>query len=170
MSGAAPALIIGGIVVPTLAALDVRQTYQWFGGRSVRRTMDGTPIEQWSYRKLRTEISGAGWVPPGLDEVQGIVTIDCMARRTVGSTSNVIVLPTAYRPDVAPVGYALVGGSLVETPVMMASLTATLTVVGGASGYQVHYFPRLTALADPLQTDDDIANAELRWSITAEQQ
>ncbi|MBS0289833.1 MAG: hypothetical protein JSS07_07370 [Proteobacteria bacterium] len=57
---------LGGITIPILAGLEFTQTYEPIGGSVLQRMQSGKAIKQTHYRKLRTTLSGQGWVPAGL--------------------------------------------------------------------------------------------------------
>ena len=173
---------LGGLRVPIESVLDFSQTYEPIDQVARLRMMTGAAVQQVSWRKLRTTLSGAGWWPAGLDALNfdAALVLDCAAPRSITSASNVIMLPPARRTDTdyLPVGYALVlpaGGAarfdtvLVPTPLALAGDTATLTAVSGAVAYQATYYPRLNVFADRPQAETDIAAAQHRWTLTAEE-
>lgn len=168
-------------MVPIESALDFSQTYEPLGGVARLRMMSGAAVQQVSWRKLRTTLSGAGWWPSGLENLNydDPLTLLCAAPRSILSASNVIALPTARRTDAGytPVGHARLsggatqvgGGELVTTPLSIVADVATLTAVAGATGYQVAYWPVLTVLADPPTLEADLPAAAHRWTLTAEE-
>lgn len=165
-------LSVGGVEVPLCAALELTQTYEVIGGSAVMRMASGAAVKQSHWRRLRTTISGAGWVPPGLDGIDfdAAVVLKCTAPLSMSSASNVIVIPAARRSDTAPFGFAhLPGGERRETPVSMSTDTATLTAVGGAVGYSVCWYPQLNVYAQaPTQTADP-ARGSVSWELVAEE-
>lgn len=164
-------LVIGSIGIPIHAGLDFSQTYESFGGRSLRRAMNGAAVIQSHWNKLRTRISGSGWVPAGLSglDLTATHTLKCVAPQAIYSASNSIALPVARRADLAPYGFAIVAGQPVETAVSVATNTATLTTVAGATAYQVMYYPQLTVVIAEINFDTDAAGAVFGWTLTAEE-
>ena len=164
-------IIIGGIEVSYDASTALDQTYETIGGFATLRTLNGTAIKQTNWTKLRTRISGSGNMPAGLDalDYSASLTIQCAAPRTVGSISNVITLPAARRTDHPPHGYAIVNGRQVRTAVSIATNTATLTTVAGATTYVCAYYPTLTVFANPPQLSFDARGVVAGWTIEAEE-
>jgi hypothetical protein len=166
---------LGGIVVPLHACLNFRQTYRWLGGLSILRSLNGAGTRQTHWRKLATTLSaGEGWEPEGLMwlDPAAELTLKCAGYLPVQSGSNVITLPRPMRAgaDYAPRGYAILSdGLLYETTIALAGLDATLGVVTGAVQYRVHFWPELTVLANPAQSDADLSAASRSWSIECEE-
>ena len=172
---------LGGVRVPIESVTGFTQTYEPLGGTARLRMMSGRLMQQVHWRKLATTLSAEGWWPPGLEglDYDTALTLKCAAPRTLASASNVIVLPAARRTDTGytPQGYAIVpgqstrvgGGDLVPTALSIATDTATLTTVSGATGYHVAYWPQLQVLADPPQTEAAITDAQHRWTLRAEE-
>lgn len=167
-------LEFGGIVIPTEAVPEFDQRYEDLAGQTFRRTADGSGILRSGWQgKISTRITGRGWVPGGLETLalNTTHTIKCAMPRAVSSATVSVTLPAARRTDSGhtPIGFALVGDSLVSTAITgIASNVATLTAVSGASGYRVHYWPQITAV---ITANENTGNhqAEFRWSIEAEE-
>ena len=167
----APLLELGGVQVPLAAALGLQQSYEPLGGWTLLRTLNGAALKQQHWLKLRTVLSGEGWVPEGLQalDYSASMTLKCVAPRALASASNVIVLPAARRADAAPFGFAVMAdGSLRDTPGSLAVDTLTLTVVAGAVRYVAHYYPQLTVFAEPPRSRFDLAGGAAGWGPTAE--
>lgn len=167
-----PLLELGSAQVPLAAALGLSQTYEPLGGYTLLRMMSGAAVKQQHWLKLRTSISGDGWIPDGLQALDYSVsmTLKCVAPRAVISASNAIVLPVARRSDAAPWGFVVMSdGSLRDTPGSLAGDTLTLTVVAGAVRYVAHYYPQITVFADPPMQRYDVAGASAGWELTAEE-
>lgn len=166
-------LVIGGIEIALHASLDLQQSYREIGGAAVMRMQSGAGVKQAHWKRLATTISGSGWIPPGLDALDftAAMTIQCAQPRAISSASNVIVLPAARRGDTgyAPYGFAHVGDEAVGTAVAMATNTATLASVAGASAYTVCYFPEFSALVEPPDVRCDASGAVVSWELTAEE-
>lgn len=164
---------LGGISIPIQAGLEFSQTYEAIGGNVLHRMQSGRAIKQTHYKKLRTSLSGQGWVPTGLDglEYSESMILKCAAPRSISSESYQIVIPSYRRndPGFEPKGYALVKGHLIETTLVMQEDIAILNPVGYALSYQVHYYPQILVFAEPPQVQSNITGAEFSWSITCEE-
>lgn len=166
-------LIVNGIEVPLGAAESINQKYEPLASEGILRTMDGTAIKQvaWS-GKTRIETTGTGRLPLPLQDIDyGLsFVMQCASPIEKQSASNIIVLPTNRRADVSPVGYAIVNGREVRTPLSLTGDTATLTVVTGANGYVVAYWPTFTVFGTrPTETDNARAKSGRSWSFVCEQ-
>lgn len=167
-------LIVGGLVIPALAALDLVQTYEPIGGSSLLRMMSGAAKKQTHWQKLRTRISAGGWVPPGLAglDYAASMQIACIAPRAIDGAGTSIAIPAARRADAGytPRGFAyLASGLQVETTIGLAGNTATLGAVAGAASYSVEYWPLLTVFADPPVITGDVRRANHSWELSAEE-
>ncbi len=165
---------LGGVVVPVNAAGDVNIDFEDIGGYTwpPLRTMNGTARFQQHWRKLRVRVSGSGVVPAGLAGLDYTAqhTLKSNGTRAVQSVSNVITIPAARRTDTgyAPTGYAVVNGHYRPTDIALVGNVATLTVVTGASGYGVLYYPQLTVNAR-FASGMGEAGARHNWTIEAEE-
>lgn len=165
-------LEIGGLVIPVQAAGDIEQTFEDIGGSKLHRMLNGAGLKQTHWRKIRTRISGTGWVPPGLaglDYDAQLVLKSCSAR-ALQAVGNVIAVPAARRTDTGyePTGYAIVNGRYVSTPLALVSNTATLTAVTGAQGYGVKYWPQFTVYA-AFSESNRAMGSSWTWQIEAEE-
>lgn len=165
-------LIIGGIEIPIRASHVLSQSYTPIQATSRPRMADGTLKQQTSWgNKLETEISADGVMPAGLqslDYSQSII-IKCVAERAISSGSNVITVPVARRADYGVEGRAIVGNTLVKTPVVMAGDVATLTTVAGATLYQAIYWPELVCFCDPQSETRGVRSADYGWTFKGEE-
>lgn len=163
---------LGGLVIPVQAAGDISQTFEHIGGFTLHRMLNGAGVPQSHWRKLKTTITGSGWVPPGLAGLDYDAThvLKSVAARSLQATGNVITVPAARRTDTgyAPTGYAIVDGRYVSTPLVLVTNTATLTVVAGAQGYGVRYWPQFTVSAR-FTEDTRPVGASWSWRIEAEE-
>lgn len=165
---------IAGIAIPFDAAHQITQTYEPLGGRALLRMLSGAAVLQNNWNKVRTVIRGSGRYP---DQLAGVdwstsFSIDCAAPLGIHGSSNVITLPAARRSDWAPWGMALVDGRLVNTPMTIATNTATLTAVAGATSYVAYYFPTLTCYAvsaGPSRSFDGRVSGNAGWELIAEE-
>ena len=166
---------IDGITVPILSVVDFTQSYDDFGSSVIQRMMDGTGKKQTNWTKIKTTLSGRGWVPAGLDGVDfsnpAGVLLKCAAAKMISSASNVAVLPADRRSDAGYEvrGYALVAGVRIDTTVGISTNTATLGAVAGATAYQFEYFPQIMVFAKLSSSGVDVTEANYSWRIEAEE-
>ncbi|MFO1259096.1 MAG: hypothetical protein U1E78_11895 [Gammaproteobacteria bacterium] len=59
--------ILDNISMPISAMLYFSQTYESIGGAVTHRMQSGRAVKQTHFNKLKTVLSGQGWVPAGLD-------------------------------------------------------------------------------------------------------
>jgi len=167
------ALVLGGISIPVIAGLDLQQSYEAIGGWSVRRMMSGAAVRQTHWERLRTRITGTGWLPEGLHllDYAAALTLDCIAPRSVVSATNTATLPSARRPDASVYAYALTAldGHHVQTGVVVIGDAATADAVAGAVQYRFVYVPRLQVFAAAPSSEFDRDRGEWRWSLEAEE-
>ena len=164
-------LIIGSVRIGFDAAQQISQTYEPLGGRSMRRKLSGAAHVQSNWSKWRTTINGNGRLPEGLSAIDpaASVSIYCMAPLSITETDNSIILPAARRTDWVPHGYAIVDGRMIATPVSIATNTATLTSVSGATHYVCAYYPILTCYVDKPSLDFNGRGPVTGWTLTAEE-
>lgn len=164
-------VVIAGLSIGFDSCHDLSQSYETIGGTTLHRMLNGAGVQQVHWRKIRTIISGSGRVPDGLAGVNfdSAIAIQCMAPLSLSAAGNVFTLPAARRTDWQPVGYALVSGQLVASPVVVVTNTATVQAVSGASGYQVLYWPILTCIAQPPSREFSGRGTVAHWSIEAEE-
>lgn len=172
-------LIVGGVIVPLHASLELSQRYEKLQSVYRPRTRSGSRKSRklWG-TKLRTVITGSGSIPAGIGE-DGLIdydnpfTLSCVEHRAVTSIGAVtsIVLPAARRSDSGsePYGRALVGDHWIATPVVMAGDTANLTPVANAVQYQAVYFPELVVSGDPPEESKPERGPNFAWTLTLEE-
>jgi len=168
-----PLLTINSQPVHLMAAMRVQQTYgQVGGGETLLRLGDGAGLKQSTWRKRSTTISGAGRMPPALEQIdwQASVTIGCVALVAIRSATTTITLPAARRTDAGPFGFAVLpDGLVVKTAIDVTGNVATLTAVQGAVAYVAHYYPVLTCFSTgPVQRTDATGTA-VGWELAAEE-
>jgi hypothetical protein len=165
-------LIIDGVEITLRSAIELKQTYSPVEPGVVLRKADGSAIKQVpSWSKLKTEISGSGWLPEGLSGVDfsDSVVVDCVGQRSITSDSNAIAISDTVRPDVDPWGIAFVNGHWVDVGSSWAGGTLTIDVISAATLYQARWFPRLTLLCSEPATETDHNNATYGWTLTGEE-
>lgn len=171
-------LELGGITIPLDSVIGgLHQTYQQAQPRTLKRKVNGDALllDGAASNKLRTRISGRGWVIAGLDglDYTQVMTLKCIKPRGINSASNVISIPAARRSDTEflPLGFAcLSDGQRIPTTIDIVSDTATLGVVSGAVIYQVEYYPQLQVnIVQPPDESFDRSDVNFTWSIVAEE-
>ena len=103
-------LKIGALAIPNRAALDIEQTYETIGGETLLRTVSGAAIKQETWRRLRTTISGGGWLPAGLETIDTSTTqtVACLVPRAlIADASRQATLPVGRRADAGHLPFAL---------------------------------------------------------------
>lgn len=164
-------LLIDGKKIPTLSRVQLSQTYEVFGGGTIRRFINGAGVKQNNWDKLKTQISGSGIVPPGLDQmsIAGEITLSCISERAYHTTSLTPTLPRTPRTDYPPRVRAYTDDGYVETDAVTVGSDVTITAVGGADFYVVSYYPVMTVLLAGTSTAEDNNGAEYSWSIEFEE-
>lgn len=167
-------LEVGNLVIPAGAMGNLRVQYEDQAARTDRRTASGAFNRRTAWSgKLRATITADSFAPLGLDTLDQdtAYTVALPVQRSVSSASNVITLPAARRSGglYDPVGFAVVDGQLVSTQVAVVTNTATCTVVSGASGYRVDYYPSISAYLTVPDTSLDGARATHAWQIVVEE-
>ncbi len=164
---------LGGITIPINAGLEFSQSYEMSGGTVTQRMQSGRAIKQTHFNKLRTVLSGQGWVPAGLDGLDYSIPLllRCAAPRSVSSTNTQFTIPVSRRHDFGfePKAYAVVLGNLVETEITLNVDIVTLDVVSGAHIYQVHYYPEMLVFTESPQVQGNMTGAEFSWTLTCEE-
>ena len=172
---------LGGLRVAIESVGGFSQSYEPLGGVARLRLMGGALVQQVSWRRLGTTLSGEGWWPSGIENLDydAPLELKCAAPRSVIGQTATLVLPAARRTDsgFTPIGHAIVrgqgtvvgGGDLVPTPLSLSGDTATLTPVTGATAYQVTYWPQITVMAKPPQMEGSLSDAQHRWTLRAEE-
>lgn len=169
-------LKIGSLIVPTLAALDLENSYEPIGGESIFRTVNGAGLKQETWKKTRIVTSGSGWLPAALDTIDtsAQLVLGCVTPRRVPAVfaTRQATLPTTRRSDAGhtPWGVAtLADGGTVLTPATLAGNVATLTAVAGAVDYAVMYLPQYTVWAMRPTESGERGSATYSWQLTCEE-
>ncbi|WP_137009604.1 hypothetical protein [Aquitalea aquatilis] len=161
---------VDGLVIPLLAGLEISQTYAVVdGGSSIFRARSGTARKQTNWTKLKTTISGSGWMPAGLAQLDQSIPheLDCIVPRVIASASRMIAIPS-YRLDISLCGHAVVGGELVPADVSVSGGVVTISEVVGAQQYQLTYWPRLMGFVTASSSGNPMA-ASWGWELVFEE-
>lgn len=169
-------LKFGTLEVPTLAALEIEQSYELLGGESIFRAVNGTGLKQATWSRVAINTSGSGWLPAGLDTLDRSqpITLACVTPRKVPAVlaTRQATLPTTRRSDAGhvPWGIAhLADGSTVKTTATLAGNVATLAAVAGAIAYEAYYLPQFTVWAGKPVESGSRGDATYRWEIVCEE-
>lgn len=166
-------LIIDGIEVTFRSTTDLKQTYSPVNNGVLLRMANGDGIKQTpSWGKLKTEISSSGLLPDGLSGVDfdSTVIVDCIANRSITSTSNAIAILGTVRPDIDPWGVAFVNGKWVNVGSSFLAGTLTIDITAGATKYQASWMPRLTLLCNGIENETDNSGGVFGWSLYGEEE
>jgi hypothetical protein len=164
--------ILGGLSLPFESHLDLSQDYEEELASRITRHCDGSARKQTCWRgKLKTRISGQGWIPPGFDllDFESSMEMSCIALRAITSASNVITIPDARRSDrgFAPFAYATVDGGKRDTTMTLSGNVATVATVTGAAFYTVCWYPKITVFATLPNQRHDAINDRYSWDFEA---
>jgi len=168
---------LGGIPIPMLATLGVTQTYVPAVRETILAMGDGTLDKQTlsgTEGKVTTTVSADGLIPPGLTGLtyEDSLVLKCGVPRDIVSVSNIITIPSLRRTDAnyIPWGRAFVNDVPVNTPVALDVNEATLTVVAGASAYQVMWYPQFYVYAvGGINVTVDEFGAKVQWQLNMRQ-
>ena len=168
-------LKFGTIDIPLRSALEIDQSYESIGGETTLRTIDGTGIKQETWKKLRTVISGGGWIPPGIAalDTAASISVACIAPQgIVADAGRQATLPAARRSDAGHTPWALAllpDGGLANTTLGIAGNVATAGAVAGATGYLINYVPLLHCWVNRPTQSFSVAAGSHTWEIIAEE-
>lgn len=164
---------LGGITVPILSCLEFSQTYELVGGSVMHRMQSGRAVKQTHFTKLKTVLSGQGWVPAGLDGLNfnEPLLLKCAAPRTISSCISKIVLPAERRSDAGfePKGFALICGQLIEIPINIKANIAMLDAVPEAVCFQIQYYPELSIFAELSYIQGNTVRGDFSWAMICEE-
>lgn len=168
-------LKIGSLEIPARGALDLSQTYETLGGDAILRVITGAGIKQSTWSKLRTVISGRGWLPAGLATLDTTTqqAIACVVPRSVTCNGSLqATLPAGRRADAGYTPWAaalMPDGGVVGTPVSFAVNLGTVTPVTNAIGYQILYYPLITCWVSRPTESGELGDASYGWELVAEE-
>lgn len=167
---------VGALTIPTLAALDIEQTYAPLGGEGIFRTIGGTGIKQMTWQRQRVTTAGSGWLPAALAELDTSTSLvlACITPRAVACdfASRQATMPAKRRSDAGhtPWGVAILpDGGAVNTPLTLSGNVATLTAVAAAVDYQAIYLPQYTVWAMRPTESGSRGDASYRWELVCEE-
>jgi len=176
MSTQLPDLRIGPAILTMRSRWSLTQQYTELRAEDTRRAADGSLYIRRAWAgKLRTEISGNGKLPYALAQLDtsGAVTIACATPRHIAGSATTITLPAGRRSGAlyAPLAWAVKDGELISTDVTVTDDVATCTAVSGADGYQVAYWPQISAhILDMNQSLTSGGGGHTySWRVTAEE-
>jgi hypothetical protein len=165
--------ILGALSLPFEAHLDLSQSYEEELDKRLVRHADGSARQQINWRgKIKTRLTGGGWVPPGFDalDYDAPLEMSCIAAKMVVSQDRVIEIPEARRADAGfePFAIANVDGGRVDAAIAStAGDVITIAPVASAQFYAVFYYPKINVFASlPTQRHDAI-NDKYSWELEA---
>lgn len=163
-----PHVTLGGLPI-ILHAGAAGQSYSQETGWTDVRLSGGSLVRMAHWAKETITVSGDGWMGLGFDALDYTQPLElrCTQPKTITGTAYSYSLNSTPRPDVAPWAHALVGNDWVKTSVSMASKTATVTVIAGATLYRVSWMPVFFVLATPPAEALDAAAAAYSWQFIA---
>lgn len=166
-------LKIGSVIVPFISGFDVRQTYDELSAKTTLRTKSGSAVLQSRWQKLKSTITGSGWLPAAIDGIDKTVmlAVHCVAPLAQYGATTSITLPRTFRTDgdYTPQAAAIVGTEMVETTISISGQVCTLGAVSGATQYQVVYYPVITGVIS-VKKYHDTGNQLTGWAIELEEQ
>lgn len=177
------------VTIPVHGATDLTQTYEELRAQTLYRYLNGSAAvrRQWS-GKLRTEVSGKGLVPAGLQALcsaTGTVVLSCAGLRSVRSSASAITIPSARRTDLTITTkagttvsgkswyartwdgdrYATASGTTTSGAPNVVNITLATGETHG--GYEVVYAPKITGYAEV--TEAWTQNDGWSWSLVVEE-
>lgn len=162
---------LGGVEIPLEANINFKQTYGDVQTKTIHRMISGKGEPQSTFSKLKTTLTGEGYSVHGLDGLDyddpNGLTLKCAEPKSIGSASNIIILPAERRSDSGyePRGGAIVNNRIVWTGINSVSVNQyTVETHPNATSYIVLYYPEITVIAN---RPDSLGG--LRWRIECEQ-
>lgn len=166
-------LKIGSVEIPHISGFDVRQTYEELAAKTILRTKSGSAVLQTRWQKLKSSISGSGWLPAALDGIDktAMQAVSCVAPLAEFGATTSITLPRTFRTetDYYPQAVAIKSGDMIATSISITGQVCTLGAVSGADQYQVVYYPIITGVIR-IDKDHNVSQQLGGWSITLEEQ
>lgn len=167
-------LEIGGLVIHAECGFDIDQAYEYLGGESVMRAMNGRAIKQQTWSKLRVVTSGSGWAPACLDSLDyaAQMVLKCVIPTGIFSNaSRQAILPAGRRSDAEhfPFAWAYTPSGRVMTPISISGNVVTCDAVPGAISYQVMYYPQITVYAMRPTHSGNSGDASYAWKLVCEE-
>ena len=165
---------LGDVTVPVLAGVDqLAHRYEPIGGESIFRASTGRGVKQMTWSKTRITISGAGWVPSGLQglDYSRSMILRCVAPLSLNTSGAAVVLPAKRRSDPGhqPFAIALLKNGTLPTGLELVGDVATPAPIPGAVGYSVCWYPEFEVWAMRPQQAGERTTAAHSWELTAEE-
>jgi hypothetical protein len=137
------------------------------GGSTPLRMSNGSIVKMTRWQKMAGSISAQGFIPPGLDGLDYSAPLELRSTQvsSMQSAGLVFTLPSTPRPDQSPWAFALVGDQFVDAAISTVAGVSTVTVVPGASLYQVWWLPVYSVFATRPPKSQSSASASHGWSI-----
>lgn len=94
-------LRIGSLEIPTLAALEIEQSYEQLGGESIFRTVNGTGLKQETWRRTAVSTSSARLAAGGARYARSLVAADARLRHAAQGSGSLRYTSAPRRPHAA---------------------------------------------------------------------
>lgn len=165
-----PLITLGGIPI-VLDAGAPDQSDNPLLGESVIRLSGGEGVKMTHWGKAAGSISGQGWMPPGLDglDYSQPLELRLTAQESMVSDDQVLVLPSAPRPDREPWAFALVGERWIEAASSVSGQTVTVDLVVGATKYMAQWMPVYNVFASKPPKTQSSGQGSFGWTIAWEE-
>lgn len=167
-------LIVDGVPVHFRAGHKIQQSYEHIGGRTIQRLYNGDAVIQEGWKKLKTRITGNGWLPNALMTVptDQAVELHCVVplAEWLGNITGEIPAPEKGRNDGAykPYFFALVNGDYVDCPVVDEGSGLVIRPIDSATDYLMCWFPVLQVVAT-VRTNTDLEGNVISWVFEGEE-
>lgn len=160
-------IMLGGVPI-VLHAGAPELSEEPIGGSSVLRMSDGAGVKMQHWERMAGTISGAGWIPPGLDGLDYSKPLELRSTQVnaIHGEELQFRLTGTPRPDVAPWADALVGDQWRRVPSAFADGVLTVTPLAGATLYRACWLPVYSVFANRPPKTQSTAHG---WSIAWEE-
>ena len=164
---------LGGVTIEVPSGHEVSQDYEEIGGYSDIRALDGTAIRQSNWARLSTTLSGRGFFPTGLSQLDYSrpMVLKCCTPRIVSSQGRLsAAIPTKRRNDVPLFVTAVLNATDTRrVPFVLSGNSVAITAVNGAVDYLVCYYPQITVYANPIREENSRHDDEYSWQLECEE-
>ncbi len=107
---------LGSCTIAIESGLEFSQSHESINSTVVHRSQSGKAIKQTHFKKLKSILSGKGWIPTGLESLVSseALILECTVPMSIVSKSNQISIPQGRRDDFGyvPTAFGLVNGNL----------------------------------------------------------
>ena len=162
-----PKIMLGGVEIDAEAGPESQDVTR-LGGSVVVRMSLGAAVKMTHWGKAAGGISGAGFLPAGLDGLDYSAPLELRLTkpRSRIQESPSFVLDAACRDDFEPWAFARVGGRWRQAVCVHDAGEVEVTPMVGADRYRVEWMPAYQVMADEPDTN---MGGRHGWSIAWEQ-